>query len=63
MFRLGWSSRNDVFYVFVLVIIIIYYYYFLKVVESLKLFFYETSLSNHCGLLSIFQRHDYFDFL
>lgn len=23
MFRLGWSSRNDVFYVFVLVVIIV----------------------------------------
>lgn len=41
MFRLVWSSRNDVFYVFVLVII-----FFLKVAEPLKLVFSEINLSN-----------------
>lgn len=58
MFRLGWSSRNDVFYVFVLVIII----FFLKVAEPLKLVFYESNLSNRV-VFSAHCRHDYFDFL
>lgn len=58
MFRFVWSSKNDVFYVFVLVII-----FFLKVAEPLTLVFYETYLSNCCGLFSTLHRHDCFDYL